>query len=568
MKAEDIDTGVNGQISYTIRNDPTGAFSIADRGIVTVSKVLDRNVQSNYSLKIVATDNGVPRLSSEAILNIIVLGRNDMPPIFDQAEYVFNVSENVKVASNIGRVIASTTAANAVITYAIDEDVGRMFEIDQAGFIKVIQPCDYEMKRMYSISISAYLQHIPSMKATTNVRIHVLDINDNKPVFSQSSVARRIEENMRIGAFVVQVVATDRDSNGNGQISYRLKLIGDKSIPFNIDSQTGEVAVSGVIDREEKDFYKFKIVAEDQGNPRLSSEITVRINITDLNDNAPTLDPRNATIILQKDTSIGFKVASISIVDLDSPENSGPFQCQVFCKDYDIFKVDMVTASTCNVVLQKLLLNVAPDEVNINVRVTDSGSPRQFSESSFKILIVQNSLHPPKISGQRLFFAIIAPPYGTKRIGQLKVTDLDEDDEHQFKITSGNELGYFSIESRSGIIKGDPEQGIYELSVAVTDGKFQEASVIRVVVNEIDRRTRLKSLALNIGNVNPEAFLKKKLIRFAKLVGRISGTSVDKVFVWSIMESPNLNSKRKRRSTSGTLIAVAVKNENGVSNLC
>lgn len=42
---------------------------------------------SGYTLKVVAEDNGVPPLSSTAIINIDISDVNDNPPLFSQANY-------------------------------------------------------------------------------------------------------------------------------------------------------------------------------------------------------------------------------------------------------------------------------------------------------------------------------------------------------------------------------------------------------------------------------------------------------------------------------------------------
>lgn len=42
---------------------------------------------SGYTLTLVASDNGVPALSSSAVINIDISDVNDNPPLFSQANY-------------------------------------------------------------------------------------------------------------------------------------------------------------------------------------------------------------------------------------------------------------------------------------------------------------------------------------------------------------------------------------------------------------------------------------------------------------------------------------------------
>ena len=48
------------------------------------------------------------------------------------------------------------------------------------------------------------------------------DVNDNRPVFSQSTYRASISENTALGTTVAIISATDGDSGTNGEVTYRL----------------------------------------------------------------------------------------------------------------------------------------------------------------------------------------------------------------------------------------------------------------------------------------------------------------------------------------------------------
>lgn len=190
-----------------------------------------------------------------------------------------------------------------------------------------------------------------------------------------------------------------------------------------------------------------------------------------------------------------------------------------------------------------------------------------------EVVVVQESHFPPKISDPKLFFVIVSKPYVVTNIGEVKVVDRDENDVHQFQITAGNEKGIFSIQEMRGVIEGKPSKGIYNLSVEVTDGKFSDSGVFRIIVNELDDEVRVKSVLVKFEGIDVNTFLAAKVKGFIERLAKMCGTSFENVFIWSLqsVEGKSGDSKkiRVKRTVAGggTRIALAVLKMNGeVSN--
>lgn len=174
-----------------------------------------------------------------------------------------------------------------------------------------------------------------------------------------------------------------------------------------------------------------------------------------------------------------------------------------------------------------------------------------------------------------MFFVIMSKPYVVTNIGEIKVKDEDVDDLHQFHITAGNNDGIFSIQEMRGIIEGKPSKGVYNLSVEVTDGKFVDSGIFKIIVNELTEELRVKSITVRFESIDAQTFVRTKIMQFIRRFARICGTSFDNVFIWSVQnaEEKNDNSRDKRRlkrqvsankntrttsSGSQTVIAMAV----------
>ncbi len=71
--------------------------------------------------------------------------------------------------------------------------------------------------------VSAYVKDsaFPSLYDTTTILVHILDKNDNSPVFKNSVYRLQVPENTRL-TVVHTVVAMDADAGDNGLVTYRI----------------------------------------------------------------------------------------------------------------------------------------------------------------------------------------------------------------------------------------------------------------------------------------------------------------------------------------------------------
>ena len=107
---------------------------------------------------------------------------------------------------------------------------------------------------------------MPYLALQTVVSIIVDDVNDNDPVFNQSTYLADVMENSNVSTSVITVYATDQDQDVNGRVSYAITS-GNAGDAFEIDNQTGKVTVKRAIDRENIKEYSLTVQAEDGGHP-------------------------------------------------------------------------------------------------------------------------------------------------------------------------------------------------------------------------------------------------------------------------------------------------------------
>ncbi|CDQ91582.1 unnamed protein product [Oncorhynchus mykiss] len=145
VRAQDADSGENGQVTYKLDRPSHTAAAIAlyridqNTGQLTVSVPLDREQQDVHRLTIVARDNGFPPLESSVMVTITVLDQNDNAPVFITPHFIFFIPENIPPLAQVGKVgvnlscltISTGTTTGTMVTkiYAIDKDSGLNSEI-------------------------------------------------------------------------------------------------------------------------------------------------------------------------------------------------------------------------------------------------------------------------------------------------------------------------------------------------------------------------------------------------------------------------------------------------------
>ena len=107
-----------------------------------------------------------------------------------------------------------------------------------------------------------------------------------------------IREDSEIGEKILQVIASDRDSGDNGNVTYAIKH-GNRQMKFVINPNDGYISLANRLDRETTSFYVLEIEAKDHGIQSLSTMVSVNFEITDVNDNPPTFFQSNYSVIVQ-----------------------------------------------------------------------------------------------------------------------------------------------------------------------------------------------------------------------------------------------------------------------------
>ncbi|KAM9855191.1 cadherin EGF LAG seven-pass G-type receptor 3 [Aulostomus maculatus] len=328
LRATDLDSPSNANIRYRFVGDTAGmaraAFEIDPRsGLITTRGAVDRETNEHYTLQVEASDQGKepgPRSATVKVF-ITVLDENDNVPQFSEKRYVVAVKEDVRPHSEILRVSATDQDkdSNAAVHYNIISGNSRgQFSIDSVtGEIQVVAPLDYEAEREYTLRVRAQDNGRPPLSNNTGiVSVQVTDVNDNPPIFVSTPFQASVLESAPVGSSILHIQAIDTDSGDNARLEYRLTGTSSDT-PFLINSATGWVTVSSILDRESVEHYFFGVEARDYGMPPLSATASVTITVMDVNDNRPEFLQKEYYARLNEDAVVGTSVVTVTAVDRD-----------------------------------------------------------------------------------------------------------------------------------------------------------------------------------------------------------------------------------------------------------
>ena len=306
--------GFVSRINYTLVSSAHSSyFSIdSDSGRLYLTTPLDYEVTGSYFvLEVVASDNDPSfPLSSSAVINISVINVNDETPFFTDFVYNIIVDESPRAPSSI-QINGNDNDVDSNLTYTLHSTLGSIPFTISAETGLLFFPDNLDVDSLSSIHIYPLTVTLTDLNTdssytssvSANFTITVRDINDNTPVFDETSYKINVIENMQVnipGGIVISTIsATDGDygsyingsSNGNKEITY--SLANEPAGVFAIDSNSGQLKVLKSLDRETSMSYSFDVIAADNPDQDTSNFVTVPITVTvlDVNEHAPVADP-------------------------------------------------------------------------------------------------------------------------------------------------------------------------------------------------------------------------------------------------------------------------------------
>ncbi|KAM3866666.1 protocadherin alpha-8-like [Diretmus argenteus] len=409
LSAYDADVGRNGISTYKII--PNEYFSLAVHKGESVSaelvlqKALDREKQPVIKLTLTAVDGGTPPKTGTSEIIINILDINDNIPVFSKSLYKTSITENVPLGTTVLTVTATDAdeGTNGEISYSLsskDQDhILEIFHIDQEnGVLTVKGKIDFEEHQAFEIRVQASDRGQPPMAAQCKVLVEVVDLNDNVPEITMTSLRNTVKEDVKLGTAIALVSVLDKDGGKNGEV--KCEVIND--VPFKLETNYKNyysLVVDGLLDRERVSQYNVTIIAKDEGTPTLSSTTFTTVHISDVNDNAPMFPEPLIDVYVKENNPVGTFLKTVSADDADVRENGLVSYSFIDSNSNSVPLSTMVNinSETGDIISLQSFNYEELKTFQFKVQATDSGVPPLSSNVTVNVFILDENDNSPGI---------------------------------------------------------------------------------------------------------------------------------------------------------------------------
>ena len=421
--AEDLDS--NSVILYRINSGNRDEyFRLSDIGddhklFLEVLKTLDYENIKEYTLNISACDP-VLDLCDYIEINITVLDENDNKPQFLEDTYYVQLYENVTVGSIVFKVQAvdKDSTRNGEIMYSLTDNP--KFSVDvNTGELKLDHALDVEKRASYMLIAIATDKGIPPETSTCQIRVRIVDCNDNAPnidvLYDEGDT---IEEKTDIGTRIANISVWDSDkSDENNQVTLIAKseYVDIKVIQHSLYG----LYVMKEIDRNTIGEFNLTLTAIDNGKPVLKTSKYVVFKVKDINNHVPKFPESLYTESLHESTEAGHNFMQLTAKDQDFEENSRLTYAIETASEYF-----WINKTTGQLILIHEIDREVIDHLKLTVSVHDNGDPQLSSKCEIEISILDDNDNDPEFLSEFMKFRFTENNIIGLKIGKLPFVQL------------------------------------------------------------------------------------------------------------------------------------------------
>ncbi|GAB6028559.1 hypothetical protein CHUAL_002700 [Chamberlinius hualienensis] len=390
-----------------------------------------------YEFQLIASDN---RFGLTTETNIEVDVKIDIyysSISFQHQQYIINVSESLPPKSFIYKLTVNEDYSDLTVSYSLNGFGSQWFNVDSKNGSLYLSECssssssssclDYE--RFSELSLIYTANNSLGRQAATQVLIRIIDENDNSPQFINSEI--RATFSLKTNSFdpplKLQAVDIDSSYGGNNQITYKIFQTDPETEAFNVD-QFGEIKLnrSSLLINDYNKQFKVHVVAEDLGNPSLSSETFVLVNIEREVEGILFFTQSFYNSTIAETDREGKEVLQVAVVDPQTVSENIIFRIK--SGSFDNFIIDSRTGSLTIAPDALLDLEKSPKSYHLQLEAINLDSLKNQTATAIvniKVEDVNNKV--PKFL-QRFYIYNISEDENEKKDSALinvKATDAD-----------------------------------------------------------------------------------------------------------------------------------------------
>ncbi|XP_056465865.1 cadherin-23-like [Gadus chalcogrammus] len=526
IQAEDKDEGVNSMFQVVLTGNNSDHFTISPTAVqgradirVRVAVPLDYEKLRRYSFSLYANESMSDHVGFARIF-IDLINENDNRPIFSQPVYNISLPENTPTGTPLIRILATDgdIGTFGTVHYFFNEEPDQFSLDSRTGWVGLRAGLDYELMRRFTVTVLA--RDGGGEETTGRLRINVLDVNDNAPLFQKEAYLGMLRENEQGPQYVARVRATDEDSPPNNHLTYTITSASAFPEYFDILMQEGYavISVNSPLDYERVPAGRIHltVMARDGGSPALNSSVAVTLELFDENDNPPTFSLPSYIVKISENINAGrfcvcrvlsvgdtmaqrmFPESAVLAVDPDDGDNgvveyriSPPNPFYTISNSTGKIRTTGVTldresADPRNALLMRTIVITASDRGTPPLRAS-------VSTTVFVNLLDLNDNDPTFVNLPFVAEVLEGLPLGSS-VFKVQVEDPDED--NNGLVTMALQVGMprldFHLNTSTGVLTStaplDREQiAQYYLRIVAHDaGKFPRTSTSTLTITVLD----------------------------------------------------------------------------------
>ncbi|XP_071060776.1 protocadherin beta-16-like [Pseudochaenichthys georgianus] len=481
--AVDVDSGQNAWLSYKLQKATDRALfevGLQNGEIRTIRQVTDKDAVKQR-LSVIVEDNGQPSRSAAVIVNVVVA--DSFPEVLSEftdftqdKEYNDNLTFYLVLALAVVSFLFITCL---VVIISVKIYRWRQSRIMCHSNLPVIP---YYPPRYSDTLGTGTLQHVYNYEVCRTTDSRKSDCKFG-------------------GAGSQNVLIMDPSSTGTMQrIQSEKSILDEPDSP--LESSTNDfytLVTDSDLDRETDSEYNITVTCSDEGVPSLSSSVTLTLQISDVNDNAPVFESSSYEAYIVENNTPGLSVFTVRARDADWNQNA---RVSYILEDSSVNGVPVssyvsVSADSGVIHAVRSFDYEQIKDFHFRVKAQDGGSPPLSSNVTVKILIQDQNDNPPQVlypvqTGGSLV-AEMVPRSADVGYMVTKVVAVDVDSGQNawlsYKLQKATDRALFEVGLQNGEIRTirqvtDKDAVKQRLSVIVEDNG-QPSRSAAVIVNVV-----------------------------------------------------------------------------------
>ncbi|XP_031153242.2 protocadherin Fat 4 [Sander lucioperca] len=487
----DDDTGANAVINYSILDQiDEMPFNIDfTTGCIMVGRLLDREMQDHYILKVNANDSA---WSISTDVTIVIADVNDNRPVFSDHFYSVVLPETKDKEVFVLQVLATDAdmGQNREILYVIEPPNEQFWVNGSSGEIYTKQPLLLHNPafEIYQFTVIAFDCGSVPLYSETTVTVRLEPYNYHPPMFLPLQPLIAIPYHMAVGTEVVQFTAIDQDvSNISVGIEYVVNG-GNASDFFWIQTDNGKVMLTQSLVESIHLFFTLLVLAKDQGFPPLSSQTEITFEITGRNQFSPSFREPDVIFSVPEDLLVGSVIGRIQAEDRDYGPNGAIVYRITAENQYLPFSVGDKSGL---LTLIKELDFEKEIIYHVQIKALDGGWVSKTGMLNVTVVVMDVNDNPPVFSFSEYTMSVPENSEIGTNVLVVKAADADSGAQISYSLIAGH-VDKFAIDSRNGTITTldvfDYEQEqIFDITIKASNiGGHTLFSLARIVIQILD----------------------------------------------------------------------------------